>query len=254
MANAGLDPANQEILLRLQQLEIAAHDATDNALAVEKTPDSLAGAMRRVTKLEDKEIDSIQKRIDERAARGEIANIDCSKGCWFCCTQMVAVTIPEVLRLANHIRETWSAEQRAELDQRFASYMKATEAWHAGDLSRQPRHKCPLLNQEEGICSVWGDRPIVCRSYNSTDHKLCIAKRDDPIHDPAIPQIMGQNYAGMYSRTGMRHALKKHRLDSDLHEMIPALIIALEHPDAAERYVAGEGLFDGTKVPGRDAG
>src|SRR5438477_188820 len=81
---------------------------------------------------------------------GEIANIECKKGCGFCCTQMVAVTIPEVLRLADHIRSTWSEEERAALDLRMASYMKATEAWHNGDRSRKPRHVCPLLNHDEG--------------------------------------------------------------------------------------------------------
>src|SRR4051812_17721327 len=125
--------SSEEILQRLQQLEARAREVTDNELSVEKSPEILASAMRRVTKLEDKEIDTIQKRIDERAARGEIANIDCKMGCWFCCTQMVAVTIPEVLRLADHIRATWTEGQRTELDNRMAGYMKATEPWHSGD-------------------------------------------------------------------------------------------------------------------------
>jgi Fe-S-cluster containining protein len=244
--------SSEEIFQRLLQLEAAAREVTANALSVDKSPSVLAGALRRVTKLEDKEIDAIQKRIDERADRGEIANIDCKKGCWFCCTQMVAVTIPEVLRLADHIRATWNEEQRANLDKRMASYMKATEAWHNGDHSRKPRHVCPLLNADEGACSVWPERPIICRGFNSTDHNMCIAKRDDPVNDPAVPQIMGQYYASMYSRTGMRQALKKYELDEQMHEMIPALIIALEIPDAAERYLAGDPIFASAVVPGRE--
>jgi len=81
--------SNEDILVRLQQLEANARMVTDNALDVEKTPSTLQSIIRRITKIEDKEIDAIQKRVDERAARGEIANIDCSKGCWFCCTQML---------------------------------------------------------------------------------------------------------------------------------------------------------------------
>jgi len=254
MAELTPQQANEQIFLRLQQLEVAAHDATDNALGVERTPEALAGAMRRVTKLEDKEIDAIQKRIDERAARGEIANIDCKKGCWFCCTQMVAVTIPEVLRLADHIRATWSPEQRAELDQRMSNYMGDTAPWHAGDRSKKARPVCPLLNRGEGICSVWPERPLVCRSLNSTDHKACITKRDDPVNDPPIPQIMGQFYTAMYSRNGLRNALKKHGLENELYEMIPALITAMADPDASEKYFAGEPIFESTRIPTEDLG
>jgi hypothetical protein len=50
----------------------------------------------------------------------------------------------------------------------------------------------------------------------------------------------------------MRQALKKHGLDNQLHEMVSSLKIALETPDAAERYLAGEPLFESTKVPGRE--
>src|SRR5579885_1925742 len=150
----------------------------------------------------------------------------------------VAVTIPEVLRLADHIRETWSLEDQAALRLRTESYMKAPEAWRSADRSRQPRPICPLLDRIEGTCSVWSERPIVCRGVNSTDRKACITKRDDPVNDPAVPQIMGQFYASMYSRTGMRQGLKKHGLDERMYEMIPALIIALDHPDAADRYLS----------------
>ncbi len=217
-----------------------------------KEAGGLQSGLRRITKAQEREIDFVQKIIDARAARGEIANIDCKMGCWFCCTQMVAVTIPEVLRLADHIRATYTHEQREDLDKRMAGYMKATGAWHSGDRSKKPRYVCPLLRQADGACGIWLERPIICRGFNSTDHNMCITKRDDPVNDPPVPQYMGQFHTAMFSRTGMRKALKKHGLESELHEMIPALIIALEHEDAADRYLAGHDLFDSTKVPGRD--
>ena len=244
--------SNEEILLRLKQLQDRAYSVTDDRLTIERTESELIGALRRVTKLQNAEIDAIQARIDERATRGEIANIDCAKGCWSCCAQMVAVTIPEVLRLAGHIRSTFDSEQRADLDRRMAGYMEATAAWHAGDRSKKPRYACPLLRLSDGTCGVWMDRPIVCRGQNSTDHNACITKRDDPVGDPAVPQIMGQLYTAMFSRTGMRRALEKHGLDGRLYEMTPALIIALEREDAAERYFAGEAIFESARIPEAD--
>jgi len=247
----GAITSNERILERLRRLEHGATDTMDNALAIEKNGEGLLSGLRRITKAQEREIALIQQHIDARAARGEIQNIDCSMGCWYCCTQMVAVTVPEVLRLAEHIRNTFTPEQREDLDKRMEGYMKATEAWHSGDQSKKPRYVCPLLRQADAACGVWLERPIVCRSYNSTDHNMCITKRDDPVNDPAVPQIMGQFHTAS-CRTGMRRALKKYGMDNELHEMIPALIVALAHEDAADRYIAGEDLFDASKVPGNE--
>jgi uncharacterized protein len=247
------DPqSNEAFTQRLQQLEMKSMTAIDNSLAFDRTPSELLSGLRRVTKAQDREIGAIQTMVDERAARGEIANIDCSMGCWFCCTQMVAVTIPEVLRLADHIRSAYSAEERENLNERMASYMKATEAWHRGDHSKKARHVCPLLRIADGACNVWQERPLICRGFNSTDHKMCITKRDDPVNDPDVPRIMGQFYAATSARTGLRRGLGKHGLDNQLHEMIPALMVALENEDSAERYLSGDPLFDASRVPGQD--
>jgi Fe-S-cluster containining protein len=240
------------VIRSLHELEMACFRALDNALGVEMSEESLLGAVRRVSNYQEKEIAASQKRIDERVVRGEVTPIDCKMGCWYCCTQMIAVTIPEVLRLVTYIRSNWTENKIQKLNERMASYMKATEAWHNGDHSRKPRHVCPLLRVEDGACDVWLERPLICRAYNSADHKACIAKKDDSVNDPPIPQYQGQFHTAMSSRTGARRALKKHGLDHDLHEMIPALIIALECEDAAEKYLAGSNLFESTKVPGRD--
>lgn len=235
---------NDSILQRFRDVEKRSHEMTDNSLTFDRSPTELAGALRRVTKLEDKEIDGIQRIVDERAARGEITGIACAKGCWFCCTQMVAVTIPEVLRLAEHIATEWTAEQREALDERMASYMKATEAYREGRTRVPPRHVCPLL--QDAACSVWLVRPIICRAFNSTDVNACIRRKENPQEEEIpVPSITGQLQVGMAGRTGMRHALAKHNLDNSLYEMIPALIIALTTPQAGERYFAGEPIFAG---------
>lgn len=238
---------NDSILQRFREVEIRSRDMTDNALTFDRSPEELGNAIRKVTKLEDKEIDAIQRLVDERAARGEITGVACAKGCWYCCTQMVAVTIPEVLRLAEHITNEWSPEQREALDERMASYMKATEAYHRGATKVRPRHVCPLL--QDAACSVWLVRPIICRAFNSTDVDACIRRKDNPQEDELpVPSITGQLQIGMSGRTGMRQALAKHGLDDSLYEMIPALIIALSTPGIAERYLAGEGVFDSARV------
>jgi hypothetical protein len=246
MAGPTLDPT----LIRLNKLEADCREATGGAIAVERSPSELARAVRRVAKLEDKEIEAIQESVRRRALAGEVPMVACAKGCWHCCAQMVAATIPEVLSIAEQIREHWTDEQKASLLDRIDEYARLTANYHANPTAVKPRPVCPLLL--DAACSVWSIRPFVCRGINSTDVEACIRKRQDPINDPPVPHYVAQTFAAMYSRTGMRSALRKHGLDNQLYELMPALRIALGNPDAALRYLRGEPLFASAAVQGRD--
>lgn len=238
---------DEEMRSHLQWVHIRSEEITDNGLTVDRSPEELLGAVRKITKLEDKEIESVQQIVAERAQRGEIENIACSMGCWHCCTQLVAVTVPEVLRISEHIRAEWTPEQRRELDARLAAHQEASRAFLEGATTLKPRAVCPLL--VDAACSVWKVRPIVCRGYNSTDVGACIRRREHPeAEEDLIPSITGQLYLSFAARNGMRGGLKKHGLDESLHELISTLAIALAVPDAADRYLAGEPLFESTRL------
>jgi Fe-S-cluster containining protein len=107
--------------------------------------------------------------------------VSCAKGCGACCRQLVPVAEVEARRLAALVREL-PEPRRTEVRARFAAARRRLEA--AGLLGelRHAQHEwseealpafglayfrqgipCPFLEDES--CSVYADRPLVCREY-----------------------------------------------------------------------------------------
>jgi Fe-S-cluster containining protein len=117
-------------------------------------------------------------RREERAGRP----ITCRAGCGTCCCQMVALSIPEALHIADLV-ESIAAEKRGEVLRRFEEI--AGELEGRGLIRRllDPdysddavlpiakeyfflRMPCPFLVADS--CSIHPFRPLACREYNVT--------------------------------------------------------------------------------------
>ena len=118
--------------------------------------------------------------------------ISCRRGCAACCHQLVAVTVPEARRLEKagrcHACRTPIAHPRA-LRRNRSSRQKSRSHRPALD-GRPPRHgarSCQGRNRplprsrqslqrhgapcgflENGDCSIYSDRPLICREYAVT--------------------------------------------------------------------------------------
>jgi len=124
--------------------------------------------------------------------------IPCARGCWACCRYLVPLSIPEVFRLnkevlarpvfkrrqmqqacllaAKHILENSGPQifvnRTMEGNIGCPTDLEALSRWYAGlNLT------CPFL--DEGVCSIYGQRPLACREYfiiGSPD--VCAGKND----------------------------------------------------------------------------
>jgi Fe-S-cluster containining protein len=178
--------------------------------------------------------------VDEavRAARKEIpppAASACREGCAWCCYKPVGVAAPEVLRIVDYLRNTLSPPEWEELRQRVQS--SGEQRRHLGRRAALP---CPLLVDDR--CSAYLVRPLTCRGYNSSDARRC--ERALNAHsDVEVPVYWPQQRLAAFVLDGLRAGLEENRLDAGLLELTAALRIALETTDAAERWLAGEGVF-----------
>lgn len=96
----------------------------------------------------------------------------CSKGCWFCCHTIIVVTAPEAFYLADFLDRTRAPEELEatktavrESDVRTRG-KRGDERWGSGP-------PCPLLNQADGVCSVYEGRPLACRGAFSSSLESC---------------------------------------------------------------------------------
>ncbi len=135
----------------------------------------------------------VQDVIAASAAKGK--PISCRAGCTACCHELLIVSSLEARRIATLVEdmpEPRRSEVRArfaEAERRIAGWDRAAEfeqglaqgAWKDGDLPAAwfgLKIPCPLL--EGGSCSIYEERPLVCREHMVTSPAENCARSDDP--------------------------------------------------------------------------
>ncbi|HEV3257023.1 MAG TPA: YkgJ family cysteine cluster protein [Gemmataceae bacterium] len=169
----------------------------------------------------------------------------CREGCAWCCHKVVGTAAPEVLRIAQWLRHSLSAEELHALRERVVRVDEQRKAlrhdpWAAAHLA------CPLLDGER--CSVYELRPLTCRGYNSSDAAAC-QRSVTARRRVEVPVYAPQNRLTTFVLDGMRAGLAEAGLHGDLLELTAALRIALAAPDVAERWLAREPVFAPARLP-----
>jgi hypothetical protein len=167
--------------------------------------------------------------------------VACKAGCSTCCTSKVLALAPEVLRIAAHLRASLGA---GALDALIERVRTADARTHG--LSRHERAEagisCPLLD-DRGACSVHHVRPLVCAAWNSTDVTACERHFAAPAMVPVAPMHRPTYEVANAVLAGLGWAAKEQGFDATPLELIAALRIALERPNAGERWLARLPVF-----------
>src|SRR5262249_34824988 len=131
---------------------------------------------------------------------------------------------------------------------RCREFMAASD----GKSQREIQHPCPFLEGDRagswGRCSVYEVRPLACRGYHSLDLRQCQRLFDHPEDHSVQVDAWGAPIT-VDVMTAMGSGLMLNGLDGRPVKLAHAILIALGTPDAAERYLAGEGVFDEALTP-----
>lgn len=164
----------------------------------------------------------------------------CKKGCAHCCHLAVMTDGATVLRIAEFVRKSVSPAERTLLDMRLIVYEDKVEKMTQSQRS-MARISCPLL--VNGACSVHEVRPLICRAFNSYDAEICDRKIRGGGSTSEIPSWDMPWLLGLALDSGLKEALvESGYADGDL-ELGLALKAALDHPQADERWLAGDRIF-----------
>jgi len=158
---------------------------------------------------------------------------------------LIGVTPPEAIALADYIRENLPrAEAKRIHDLAVQNAKKIVEQGSAVEsVGNTP---CALLNCHS-VCRTYPIRPLQCRPIHARmigrEVGLDIVSDDDrnPPSESYIEAIEDGVEAGLIDE------LENKGLDGNSYELNAALAIALDHPDAGQRWLAGEDLFAGCK-------
>lgn len=175
-----------------------------------------------------------QRRIDATFQRG-LAEVECRKGCSFCCHLKVTATTLEVIRIAAVL----GADRRS-------AVLSTAEAIAGLDDRQRLASKvpCPLLI--EGACSIYEVRPLTCRALLSRSASLCERQfetregQDDAllVPSPLTPRLLSASLIN-----GQIAALRDLGLAGHPVELVSALAALERDPNLFVRWLNGEDVF-----------
>lgn len=168
--------------------------------------------------------------------------VACGKGCSHCCHIWVSATAPEVLHIAQLLKERDGA-----VIERVRTAHGQTKDYNFDTRDEHPT-PCPLLEQD--LCSIYESRPMTCRLAASADASIC-ARTYHNISSEDVPTPMVYLFGRNSFAVAMAAGLRKASLPHHAYELNAALTRALNTPDAERRWLAGEDIF--SDVP-RDPG
>ena len=169
---------------------------------------------------------------------GASAEIQCRAGCSFCCYQNVDVTIPEAILVALQLGD--------EADTRREAVLAAADACREIDDKARIATgiPCPLLVERR--CSVYGVRPINCRSFTSPDAARCheaMRKLDSGNGAMDIEVYVVLRFLCGGEQAATRGLCRDLGLQDDMVELTQTLAAILRDPSLIGRWASGERVF-----------
>ena len=199
-----------------------------DALGTKPTLDSLKQVMANTYVTIDHYVGGWLEKAEKKAA--------CRSGCASCCAQIVWVTEPEVIYLAEMARDQKVDEM---LLGRVKEVIQMTRGQSVAERTRQPV-LCPFVFTDNS-CFVYSARPVACRALYAPDVKECM---DSLRGGPGVHYFGWPAQTTTDIRTGLIAALAERGIRSRTLEFNAAVKIALSDPDSSRRWISGENPFE----------
>jgi Fe-S-cluster containining protein len=172
----------------------------------------------------------------------------CRAGCSRCCHGLkIEASAPEAVAIAEYLRGLAPeelAETRAQLAEE-AEYARSLDA----DARWREQVPCAFLDDEAGQCVIYDVRPLTCRAHTSLSLAQCEAAARDPERRTPIDKHAAPAAVFGLAKSAITVACAEANRDARSFELTNAVAIALNEPNAAERWARGEPVFDAAVTP-----
>jgi Fe-S-cluster containining protein len=170
----------------------------------------------------------------------------CQSGCSYCCKSAVFASTPEILRIADYVKETRTPEELVALRARAEDTAQRIAAFDI-EARAAARIPCPLLDDATGRCGVYEVRPVACRAYHSGSVEACKKGFDAGEASPMLPMNPALFHVAHAYSFGMMTACAASGVDPGPYDLAVSLPAALAE-DLSERWAAGERVLPVTLI------
>ncbi len=194
-----------------------------------------------LTALSEQAIDAFNGLLERaHAEQPPERTLACRDGCSHCCYQPeITVTAIEIFRVAGFILSQFSQKEVEILTKALVKNTASSSP--SADPASWTLAACPLL--QDGVCSVYTVRPLVCRGANSYDVSDCERARQQNRQQPTIHIYSPQEQAADLTIGALQQGIVSAGREAALLDLGPALAIALGNADAKQLWQNGELVF-----------
>jgi Fe-S-cluster containining protein len=163
----------------------------------------------------------------------------CREGCDWCCHLTVGTSVPEVVNIVQYLRQALPPDEFAALRERV---LRLDDERRALPAAKRAAAQLPCALLVDHRCTAYPVRPLTCRGFNSSDAAQC-ERFVKSSGQTAVPLNAAQLRLTTFALDGMSAGLSESGLKGDRLELTAALRIALEVPEALERFLSNESSF-----------
>jgi len=197
-------------------------------------PDILGTLMERMFGAIDHTVDALKQQDPPATPTA------CQAECNYCCSVQVQLLPPEILYIADHLKQFRTEAELQQLVDRVSIMEDQISGLSAVDRARVGL-PCPLLENDR--CSVYDVRPITCRAANSSDAERCKAAIGPEAIQDTVPSYTHQVTVCRHVTRALLEGFQEIGFATPPLELVSALRIVLTNDDAFSAWVRGEPVF-----------
>ncbi len=170
--------------------------------------------------------------------------IDCERGCTYCCHNLVTISAPEAFLITAWLDGTRRPIEAAPIDIEMWCKKAALAIGHSSIDRLGEKVPCAFL--EDGLCRIYTQRPLACRSCLSYSVDACretFEGNEVEVNTPTEPIMLRSNI-----NFAMFAALRSLNYPAEGYELSEAVTRLLNTQDALTRWYAGEDVLAGVQT------
>jgi Fe-S-cluster containining protein len=158
---------------------------------------------------------------------------------------MIGITAPEAIALADYIRRNLPNTEAKRIHDLALQNSKIIDGNH--EHRRGDEIPCALLSGQ-CLCLTYAARPLQCRPLHARmiGRELGLGIADAESRNPPTESPVRAIELGL--EAGLVEELDDAGLDANSYELNAALVVALDTPDVANRWLKGENVFAGCPI------
>ncbi|HKJ98704.1 MAG TPA: YkgJ family cysteine cluster protein [Desulfotignum sp.] len=180
--------------------------------------------------------------LDSVAGTCESPEPACASGCSFCCHSRIHVMPLEAVVICAHVQDHFSTGAIQDLKTRIRTNLAYTRGRSfAQRVAVKDQTPCIFLEHHD--CSIYEQRPFICRTWNSLNRQDCETAFVSGNQNAEIPCLSAPNYVYTLARDVVQSVCETMHLETGRFELVSAMDHCLGMKDAPGDWTGGCTVF-----------